>query len=330
MKNISLVIVLALFFAGCGSKNYYKPQKIDETIAYNKTLKAKLTDASRDGATLQNGQVISKNSGLLEIIIPKGFRFVNISDEGVVISSNSGEMKIISKDKTIFEKNFDKQLVAAALKNNLLAMVFIDNEIMLYDIKEGRLIYKESLAHALAVDARVANPIFLNDLVIFATLDGRLLIMDAVKNMVLRDVAISNKELFNNVIFLEVSDNTLIAATSSKIISVDPKTIHNIDINVKDIIYQDNKVYVFTKSGHVILLDEILKKQKEIKFPFAQFLAVSSFKDKLYAVLKRGYLIEIEKDLSSYKVLKMPDEIKGSLFASGNKIYYDNHYIDLK
>lgn len=330
MKNIFLILAFSLLFIGCSSRKYYEPKKIDAEIAYSKTMKSTLSDVSRDGATYENGQIIAKNGGLQSITIAKGFRFVNAMEEKIVITSGSGEVKILGKSaEVIFEKTFPQQLVSAALKENLLAMVFGDNMIMLYDIKEDRMIYKEPLAHAVALDARLANPIFLNDLVVFATLDGRLLIMDSTKKIVLRDVSISNKALFNNVMFLNVQNNILIAATSSKIISIDPKSINSISIDVKDIIYKDHKIYVFTKSGRVVLLNESLKKQKEIKFPYALFSAVFEG-DKLYAVERKGYLLEIENDLSSYRVRKMPDEIKSSLFAHDNRIYFDDKYIDIE
>ncbi len=330
MRNIFLILALSLLFIGCSSRKYYEPKKVDADIGYNKTMKSALADVSRDGATYQNGQVISKNGGLLTIMIPSGFRFVNRSDEKVVITSGSGEVKVLGDSgKVVFEKNFPQQLVSAALKNNLLAMVFGDNMIMLYDIQANQMIYKEPLASVVAVDARLANPVFLNDLVVFATLDGRLLIMDSTKKVVLRDVAISNKALFNNVMFLNVQNNILIAATSSKIIAIDPKSINNISIDVKDIIYKNRKVYVFTKSGRVVMLDEKLKKLKELKFQYALFSSVFD-SDKLYAVERKGYLLEIENDLSSYRVIKMPDEIKSSLFVSGNRIYFDDKYIDIK
>lgn len=330
MKNIFLILAFSLLFIGCSSRKYYEPKKVDTEIGYSKTMKSALVDVSRDGATYQNGQVIAKNSGLLDVTIPKGFRFVNSMEDKIIITSGSGEVKILDNTaKVIFEKVFSQQLVSAALKENLLAMVFGDNMIMLYDVIEDRMIYKEPLAHAVALDARLANPIFLNDLVVFATLDGRLLIMDSTKKIVLRDVSISNKTLFNNVMFLEVQNNILIAATSSKIISINPKSINNISIDVKDIIYKNRKVYVFTKSGRVIELNESLKKQNEIKFPYALFSAVFEG-DKLYAVERKGYLLEIENDLSTFKVKKMPDEIESSLFAHDNRIYFDDKYIDIK
>ncbi len=330
MKNIIFGLTFLLLVSGCSTKNTYKPQKIDSETGYSKTLSSKLVDVSRDGATYENGQIITRNSGLLDIEIPKGFRFVNSSNGNIIITKGTGEMKILdSEGKVVFEKNFETELAGGALKNSILAMIFVDNTIMLYDIKKDSMIYKESLTRVSALDARLANPIFLNDLIVIATLDGRLLIIDSVKKVVLRDVAISNKELFNNVIFLQYANNTIVAATSSKVISINPKTIETFNASVRDVIYEDKEVFVFTKDGRVVLLNDKLEMQKELKFQYAVFSAIS-YGNKLYAVEKNGYLIEIEKDLSSYKVLKLPDEVDYSLFASGNKIYFDDKYIEIK
>lgn len=330
MKSIFFIILIALFFAGCGSKNYYKPQKIDGKLTYSKTVSSKIVDVSRDGATYDNGKVVVKDVGILDLNIPKGFVFVNSTDNGIIITSRSGDVKIFSnKNKILFEKNFGKQLISASIRDNLLAMVFIDNEIMLYDIKDDKVQYKQLLSQVITIDARAANPIFLDNLLVFATLDGRVLIMSLDNKTVVRDVSISNKEFFNNVIFLDNFEDTLVAATSSKIISVNKRQSNTLNIDAKDIIYQDKNIYVFTKNGEVILLDESLKKLQELKFTFGHFVG-ASLGEKLYAVEKRGYLIEIEKDLSSYRVLKLPSKVDGALFFYKNKLYFDNHYIELK
>ncbi len=329
-KSIFFAILIALFLAGCGSKNYYKPQKVEGEVAYSKTVGSKIVDVSRDGATYDDGKVVVKDVGILDLTLPKGFRFVNGSSSSIIVTSKSGDAKILSnKNEILFEKSFNKQLVSATLKENYLAMVFVDNEIMLYDIKEDSVKYKQLLSQTLTIDARASNPIFIDNLLIFATLDGRLLIMDLASKRVVRDVAISDKEFFNNVIFLGSFEDTLVAATSSKIISVNKAQNNTLNIEIKDIVYQDKNIYVFTKNGEVILLDESLKKIKELKFIFGHFVGIALGK-KLYAVEKRGYLIEIEKDLSGYRVLKLPSKVDGSLFFYKNKIYFDNKYIEIK
>ncbi len=331
MNKIILIFVSVFLLVSCASKKEFEPKKVDRKLAYSKTVNSKLFDVARDGATYQNGKVITKK-GILDIKIPKNFRFVNFCENLLIVTSNKGDMQIISKDKKVlFKKEFSSSLMSATLDKNLLALVLANNTIMLYDIKEDRLIYKEPLAKVAALDARLANPIFINDLVIFATLDGRLLFMNSAKKVILRDVAISNKSLFNNVIFLKVDDKgqNLLAATSSKAVLINPKSIFNKSIDIRDIIYENSNVYIFTKSGRIVLLDEKLEILKELKFPYAIFSSVFS-NGKLYAVERTGYLIEIEKDLNSSRVSSLPEGIEGSVFCANKKIYVDTNIINIK
>lgn len=331
MKKILLFTATLFLFSACSHKKVYEPQKVDKKISYAQEMKSEITDVSREGATLANGQVITRNAGLMELKIPEGFRYVNsIDDKGIIIVDAVGNIKMMDLEGNVhFEKEFETQIVSAALRGSLLAMVFSDNTIMLYNAEEDRLIYKEPLARVVTLDARLANPIFLNDLVVFATLDGRLLIMDTTKKLVLRDVAISDKEFFNNVIFLEVYNNRLIAATASKIIAIDPDNIRQIDMDVRDILYSGDELYVFTKNGRVVQLDDKLEIIKEIKFPNAVFTSVFE-NGAIYAVEKNGYLIKIDKGLETYSVMALPDEIEASNFSADQKIYYGKQIINIQ
>jgi hypothetical protein len=91
----------------------------------------------------------------------------------------------------------------------------------------------------------------------------------------------------------------------------------------------NEKIYIFTKNGEVVMFDESFKEIKKIKFPYAVFASVFTNK-KLYAVEKEGYLIEIESDLSSSKVIELPDEIDNSVFGANDKIYFNKHTITIK
>jgi hypothetical protein len=332
MKKTLFISLAVVVFVGCASKKEFEPEKIDSKLSYSTSIKPTLVDVARDGATYKSGEPIVRDRGILDIKIPKDFRVVNFSDESLVVTSKDGKMQIITNNgKVKFETKFDEPLMSATLKNDLLAVVLASNTIMLYDISEDRLIYKEPLATMIAQDARLANPIFINDLVVFATLDGRLLFMNSKEKVILRDVAISNRKLFNNVIFLQIDDNgrNLVAATSSKVILINPKSIFNKNIDIRDVIYSNEKIYIFSKSGSIVQLDEKLEVVKEIKFPYAIFSSVFQ-NDKLYAVEKRGFLLEIENDLSSFKVIELPDEIDKSVFATKDKIYFDTHIVDIK
>jgi outer membrane protein assembly factor BamB len=209
-------------------------------------------------------------------------------------------------------------------------MVDAKNNILLYDTTARKLIYKERLHESVAIDTRLANPLFLNDLIIYPTLDGRLLVMNMYQKRVLRDIAISDDDIFNNVIFLGVHNDVLIASTRSKVISVTTDAIKTFKVGVKDIIYDMDKVYIFTKDGKVILLTNSLQKLNELNLPYAIFSAVFAGDSKIYAVEKTGYLIEIEKDLSSYKVKKLSGKIESPVIGFNGKVYIGDKYIILK
>jgi len=332
MRYLFSLLLLVLFF-GCSSKSYFEPKAVAGSANYSGSVVASIVDTTRDGATLSDGRVITKRSGLIESgRLPKGFRYVSENDTSIVAADIYGDVYIVSKsDFSIKQKlKFNSQILSAALKNNLLAMVDANNNILLYDINQGKLIYKERLHEAVAVDTRLANPLFLNDLIIYPTLDGRLLIMNVYQKRVLRDIAISDNDIFNNVIFLGVYNDVLVASTRTKVISVTTSAIKNLKIGVKDIIYDMDKVYVFTKDGRVLLLTNTLQKLNELKLPNAIFSAVFASDSKIYAVEKTGYLIEIEKDLSSYRVKKLSDEITSPVIGFKDRVYIGDKYITVQ
>ena len=329
MKNILLIVASLFWLSACSSKSEYVPKKIDASLKYDTNMKSPLRDVSRDGATYKNGMVVTKKRGLLKHKLEKDFRFVYDSGSAILASREDGMVRVLRQGETRFEKKFPFALSSGAIKGNLLALIFSNNTLMLYDMAADKELYTEALEPTFANDARLANPLFLNDLVIFPTLDGRLLIMDAKRKTIVRDVAISDKELFNNVIFLEEKNNVLVAATASKIIVINPKNIFTKRIDIKDVLYDNHAIYIFTKSGKVLLLDLQLHIQKEMRFPFAIFSAVMGT-DKLYAVEKSGYLIEIDKNLTQSRVYQLPSEVNKPLFSFKNRLFFGQHFLKIK
>lgn len=329
MKNLLLLFVSLFLLSACSSKSKYEPTEIESTLKYDANMKSQLSTVSRDGAVYENGMLVTKRRGLLKYKLEKDFRFIYDNENSILVSREDGTVRVLSNGETRFENKFEFALSAGAIKNNLLALIFSNNTIVLYDMKAKKELYSEALEPTFANDSRLANPVFLNDLVIFPTLDGRLLIMDSVKKVILRDVAISDKELFNNVIFLDEMNNVLVAATATKVIAINPKNINTKRIDVKDILYDANALYIFTKTGRILLTDLNLNVKKEIKFPFAMFSAVTGT-DKLYVVEKSGYLIEVDKNLESSKVYELPSEINRPLFTFKNRLFFGQHFLKIK
>jgi len=329
---LTVSIASALFlFGGCSSKNVYKPEKVAKELSYKQTEEIHVNNVVREGATLSNQKILSKQNGLSQITIGKDFRFVNDDESKVIAVSKEGILNVLdySDGSTIFSKAFGTPIVSATAKGDILALVLATNTIMLYDMQSNSTLYEEALEKVITVDARAANPIFLNDLVVFPTLDGRLLIMDITKKVILRDVAISDKTLFNNVIYLKVADNKLVTATASKVMVITPTNIYTHKEDIKDIVYVDDAIYLFAKNGMVLLMDEKLQERSHKKFNFANFLSIAHNNGKLYAVEKEGYVITMDRKLENIAIDKLFDEVEKSVLMVKGVLYIDDKRINL-
>ncbi len=330
MKLFLGVVIFGFLLVGCSSKQYFKPKAVAGSVGINGSTLHPIIDVTRDGATLSNGMVLTKKDGLLANgNLPKGFRYLNENGNYIIATDLYGNLIILSKDdfSIKYKLHFPNQILTASLSGSDLAMVDAQNNILLYNIYTHKLLYKEKLHESIAVDSRVANPLFLNDLIIYPTLDGRLLIMDRNRKLVIRDIAISDRELFNNVIFIGVIGNTLITATNSKVVSITPTIIKNYRAGIKDIVLANGRVYLFTKEGKVIMLTKNLQKINELYIPYAIFSGAFEHNGYLYAVEKNGYLIKIQPDLSSYIVKKLPQEIDTPIFISKDRLYLGDKFI---
>jgi hypothetical protein len=334
LKTFSLVLVLlgVSMLGGCTQKSRYEPKKIDtELSGYQKVTKG-LRHVVREGGIVAEDTIVTKKSGKISGLLPKGYFFLNENEGSVIVADNDGDLEIVEKGsgKPVFRKKFAQPVVSATRKGRLLALVLADNTIMLYDIKADREIYSESEEKVIAIDARAANPLFINDLIVYPTLDGRLLVMDSKTKTILRDVAISDKELFNNVIFLEVHGNILVAATASKVIVITPRNIYTYNANVKDMLYVGHDIYLFTKEGKVIHLNEKLQKLEESDFEFANFVAVAEMNGKLYGVEKNGYLIEMDRRLKNVKVKALDEKVEAPVLIAKGKLYIGDKEIPIQ
>ena len=331
MKYIKyLMPVLALLIlSGCGTKRQnFEPTALSGEIDYDGSLPSSIVDVVRSGATLENGQIITKN-GLLDLKIPKGFTFLNDFNEKYIASSKCSDLIIVDKSgKTLYEKKFDSLVASASLKGDMLAVVLGNNSSLLLDIKSDKILYKDSGDKVYAHDSKIAAPYFLDSLVIFPTLDGKLLIVDINSKKLLRDVVVKSEKFFSNVIYLDVLGDRLVAATKQRVVSINPKSMAFLDEDVKDVIILKDRVLVFTKDGRIILTDADLKIIKTKKFKFAAFVG-TIHGEFVYIIERGGFLIATDLSLVSSNIYELPDEIESFVFTTDNKLFYKDNYFKL-
>jgi len=330
MRAFIWLFLLILLFGGCSTKKYFMPEQVAGVVDFDGKLPAPIVDVLRDGATLQNGQFIS-DRGVEPYKLPKGYLFIKRAGDYYLAADRCHKVVVIDakSKKKIFEKDFKmKAPVAANFKDGKLALVFDNDSLLLFDTTTGQNIYSSTQSPDIAVDTKIANPYFLGKLVIFPTLDGKIVVVDSESGKELRTLIVGTHKYFNNVIFLDVIDEKLIAATPNKIISVTPQFTNSLDVELSDVLYVKNRVYLLTKDGRIILTDSQLNPLKERKFNFAHYTG-AIYGEFIYLIEKSGYIIAVDKDLRAANVFELPEAIDNYIFTAHDTLYYDDKYFRL-
>lgn len=326
LKSLLLVLLISSFFLGCSSKEYYKPKSTFDTIDITDSLESTIVEISGESATLEDGSIIT-SKGVDVTRFPEGFRFVFKNDEWAIALKAGGELFAVKDSNESKSLTLSKTIATVALKDDLLAVIFADNELALYEFSSGRLLFKEPASESTAVDMRIANPRFLNDLVLFPTLDGKIVIINAQAKELVRTIIVSSEQYFNNIIYFNVVDDTLYAATPSKIYTLGEKE-KRVELEARNMVVNKEGVWVATKQGEVVALDHSLNILKREKFPFAHFLGLVVGEDIVYVAEKEGYIIALKHNLNFHLVYDFDLE-DGFFYTSTEGFYYDDVFIKL-
>jgi hypothetical protein len=335
-------IISAFLFTACSDKQFFKPTDVTGSIKFDKNLPAKIISVNSQGATLQNGEFITKD-GVVNTKLPDGYDLLSKNGNIICAADKFGNVIVLENGKELLKNKFDTMVVAASATKDMLAVITSDNSAILLNVNTKAVEFKQKNDEATAVNAKIAAPYFLNELVIYPTLDGKLFIYDTKEKKIAKDLVVSSDKYFNNIIFLDIIEDRLIAATSHKVFSISPKYINSFDADVSDIIFIKNGVYIFTTDGRIILTDSDLRKAGEKKFPFARFIGVIYGKY-IYAVESQGYLIATDINLKTSNIFKFSDSFfsripyfgdssseafEDHLFTSKEAIYYGDKQFTL-
>lgn len=326
MKATIFAIFIALIFSACSSKKYYEPEQTSTNIELNKmSMPSYIKSMNKVGATLNNNYFITKD-GVSKVKLPKGFEFINLTDDGRVIATNYLDKILIGED----EIELKDVVVAASLKDNKLAVIYSNNVAELIDINSSKTLFKEYSTLSLANDTRVANPVFMGNLILFPTLNGKVIIVSNVTNEAVRNIAVDLDSEFNNIIYLGVErdSESLIIATNNKVVSVSAREVVNKSYDIRDIVVKNGYVYLGTVDGYLVKLTISLDEVAKRKYKYAKFHALA-FSDSLYAVESQGFLINVSEDFNFDTVYKFSFDNEDRIIAIDNKIYYNSNFITL-
>ncbi|MCJ8325946.1 MAG: PQQ-like beta-propeller repeat protein [Campylobacterales bacterium] len=323
MKYLILLVSLLFIFQACSSKKYYQAEKTYSLDSKVKFLSSEITSFNKTGASLDDNTVITKE-GILKNKIPKNFSFINYSNNKIIASNKKDKIYL---DNKILDLN--KHVVAAAVNDSVLALILSDNSLEIYNLEKDKIVFKEYLDKSLVNDVRIANPIFIGDLILFPTLDGKILIVNFKTNKIINSITLDVDGKFNNLIFLKVVDKNLIAATANKVISLSSTNRIIKNFEIRDIISNNNDIYIATIDGKIIQLNNTLEIINMKKYNYAKFYTLA-YGENLYALESQDYLISLSKDFKEEKIYDFSFDEDSKVISIKNTIYFDNKYIILK
>jgi outer membrane lipoprotein-sorting protein len=346
IKNIilnTLAICLLLLLSSCASRFNYEPDSnfvSDDDVVDSIDTDAYIVSLNSNGATLDDNRFITSkyikktNSHkfvTLKYKMPNGFYFLNYNQNTLLATNNKNELLIYNhktKAKDIF--NLNSKIIASSIKNNLVALVFSDNSIGVYDGAKQAFLLKEYLPSANLNSNKIASPLFYKNAIFFPSLDGKIVI--TTKNKVIEKINIAKGGITKNIIFLKRSKESLIVATKNQLFSlkVSKNKVDKLDINIKDIKLDNGFIYVASLQGDVFKLNYNLKKLRTKKFKFANFHNLIVGAKYIWVLEKNDFIIRIDKNFNSYKVFDFKFDDKEKTISLGNRLYYDDEMIILQ
>lgn len=324
-----LIVLISLLFNACSSKEVFKPKNVVDDWEKTGNSEVTIKTIAPDAALVEDRKVLISGK-VFDIEIPEDYKLLGYSDGWIIAAKINGDLTLtFAEDKTMVEKfNLKKTIAIASIKNDILAVLFTNNEMALYSIANKTLLLKEQGDAPIVINAKIVKPYFRDNIVLFSTLDGKIVVVNTELKKKLRTVIVSSEEYFNNIIYFNLVDNKIIAATGHKILSLAEQEIRA-SYDIRDIVSDGQRVFITTKQGEVLSLTSELKQNAKIKFPFAHFLGMIISNDKLYLLEKEGYIIETSKDLQKYSIYDVDIE-DGYVFIDDKIFYIDDEYISVK
>lgn len=324
-------LIIGFFINGCSSKKHFEPQIISGEMRFNGKLSAAIQNVSREGAVLKDHTLLSFTQGITPLLVQKGYTFLTQHNNIFVLQKQCQEIMVIESDATqnaptIHVLPFDKCILSAAFKDNKLAMVLLDNTLVYYDIVKQKEIFSQKYPSVLAINSYLASPKITSEYVIYPDLEGKILIYSIAQNKIVKDILIISDKFFNNVIYLYVQEKYILAATAKRVSAIIDNKSFKYDVDLRDVLFFNNKVYVLSIEGEILELDHTLKLLRKVRLPFAVLSGIVIKNNTLYTLESGGYLIALNLKDFAPMIYKNNLAKKKSLFYNQDTFFYDKVY----
>ncbi|MCX2717554.1 plasminogen-binding protein [Helicobacter sp. MIT 21-1697] len=326
-----LCLMIGFFINGCSSKKHFEPQTLSGKIHFNGKLSAAIQSVSREGAVLKDHTLLTLAQGITPLLVKKDYKFLTQNNNIFVLQKQCQEIMIIETNAAQNTPNihtipFDKCILSATFKGNKLAMVLLDNTLVYYDASKQKEIFSQKYPPVLAINSYLAAPKITSEYVIYPDLEGKILIYSIAQNKIIKDILIISDKFFNNVIYLYAKDKYILAATAKRVSAIIDNKSFKYDVDLRDVLFFGDKVYVLSIEGEILELDHTLKLLRKVRLPFAVLSGIIIKNNTLYTLESGGYLIALDLKDFAPMIYKNNLAKKKSLFYNQDTFFYDKVY----
>lgn len=283
--NSILILIISIFFISCADKPSFTPEKAniqEKTIPFIFNNK-KIEKIEHNQVKLSDGSLFDRNNSSIK-------NKVNLEN---------------LKDEIVFSQ-----------KDNLVAYISENNSVSLFDIEKNSTIFQEPFPQTSIIDRRLPKPLFDKNNILYFTLDGKIAIFSIEKKQIVRVISIDENDDFSNVIDYKLSENSIILVTHRKLMMITDYSDESINLNLRGSIFGKENIFLVTKDGEIRKYDYKLNLIKSIKYPFAYFVSFGKVDNNIYLIESQGYVIELNSDLESYRVISSELDDENCFFTN--------------
>ncbi|TLD81774.1 plasminogen-binding protein [Helicobacter sp. MIT 05-5293] len=323
LRNV-MVVSICIMIWGCSSKKHFEPPLVSGEMVFDGKLSSAIESTSREGAVLADQTLISFQEGITSLVLEKDYKFLSQDEHYFLFQKQCKDLLIVdANNKNIQTIPYDQCVLSARLQGDKIAMVLIDNTLVYYNVKDSQTIFSQKYAPVIAINSYLASPYISSEYIVYPDLEGKVLVYSIAQNKIIKDILVSSDKFFNNVIYLYTQNNYLVAATSKRVSVVIDNRSFKYDIDLRDVLFYKNNIYVLSIEGEIIEMDHTLNPLRRVKLPFAILSGIVIQDNKLYTLEKGGYVIEL--DLADFvpKVYRSKLKKHKGMFYNQDTIFYD-------
>jgi|GEM_PF-493019 len=331
MRQGVMVGCLSLLFllVGCSSTEHFTPPALEKKLPIVGLYEGEIVELTREGATLSSGYALTQE-GISRVKLPKGYHFLSQNADYLLAGNNHGVLEVIERKSghIVRAVALHTPVVSATLHDGMVAYILSNNRFGLYEIATNTKHFESQSERTFAIDTRRANPLFMGSRVVMPMLDGKLILLDRQASDKTEVLYVSSDKIFNNIIFLDQKEGKIVTATPKKLMLIDEDKQRSYHANIAEVAIGYGLIYLFTKEGEIIALDDRLEERYRTSFAHAHFSAGVATPKALVAIEQEGVAMLLTPHLDRV-VMYGIDPISTPLFLTKKRLYKEGKIWDI-